>query len=123
VYDALHPSPRDDENEDERIAKERRGALREMGLIASDVAYPTWLRQQQGVRWPWTYSDTPERAARHFTRDLEFWSRQVVGLRGDPAWCRFRRWRAVVPGQAEQLFRLMPSSERQGHADAVGCLS
>jgi hypothetical protein len=24
--------------------------------------------------------------------------------------------------QAEQLFRLMPSSERQGHADAVGCL-
>ena len=52
VYDALHPSPIDDENEDERIAKERRGALLEMGLIASNVAYPTWLRQQQGVRWP-----------------------------------------------------------------------
>src|SRR5262249_22080402 len=41
---------------------------------------------QQGVRWPWTYSDTPERAARHFTRNLEFWSRQVAGLRGDPTW-------------------------------------
>jgi hypothetical protein len=88
VSDALHSSPSDEKSDDEdaTIAKDRRGALLEKGLIASDVAYPTWLRQQQGVRWPWTYSSTPERAARHCTRDLEFWSRQVAGLRGDPGW-------------------------------------
>lgn len=89
VHDALHPPPPDDEDDDEvddELARERRDALLQLGLIASDVAYPTWLRQQEGVRWPWTYAETPEGAARHFTRDLEFWSRQVAALRGEPAW-------------------------------------
>jgi hypothetical protein len=88
VYEALHPSLSEDESDDgdDRIAKERRSELLEMGLIASDAAFPTWLGQQQGVRWPWTYSDTPEHAAHRCTRDLEFWSRQVAALRGDPAW-------------------------------------
>lgn len=97
VHDVLYPSSRDDADEDEdgdrdgdgggeRGGEERRAALLEMGLIASDVAYSTWLRQQEGVRWPWTYGDTPEYAARYLTRDMEFWSRQVAGLRSDPGW-------------------------------------
>jgi len=56
------------------------------------------------------------------------WTGNMIDAAGpferiDDPLCRFRRWRAVLPGQAEQLFRPMPSSERQGHADAVGCLS
>lgn len=92
VHDVLYPSSRDDEEEEEdeerdsRVALERRAALLQEGLIGSDVAYATWLRQQRGVRWPWTYSETPESAARYWTRDLWFWSRQVAGLRSGPAW-------------------------------------
>jgi hypothetical protein len=95
VHSVLHPSSEDevdeddeadDEESDKRTAQERRAALLQQGLIASDIAYATWLRQQDGVHWPWTYQDTPEGAARYYTRDLSFWSRQVAGLRGDPAW-------------------------------------
>jgi hypothetical protein len=85
VHSVLHPSTRDDESED-RIAAERRDTLRRAGLIASDVAYSTWLSQQQGVRWPWELVETPEQAARYWTRDLSFWSRQVAGMRGHTAW-------------------------------------
>jgi hypothetical protein len=38
------------------------------------------------VRWPWEAAETPETAARYWTRELWFWSRQVAGLRSDPAW-------------------------------------
>jgi hypothetical protein len=92
VYAILHP---DDEEEDDeeveeeeeaRIAAERRAALLELGVVASDVAYSTWLRQQQATIWPWTYSETPENAARYWTRDLWFWSRRVADLRAEPTW-------------------------------------
>ena len=97
VHDVLYPSSReedkgddddddDDDVDDDRAATERRAALLQRGLIASDIAFATWLRQQPAVRWPWTYSETPENAARHWTRDLWFWSRQVAKLRGGPAW-------------------------------------
>lgn len=89
VHEVLYPSSPDDEGDDgddEGVARERRGGLLQRGLIASDVAFGTWLRQKEGVRWPWTYSDAPEEAARHRTRDIGFWSRQVAGLRRDPAW-------------------------------------
>lgn len=97
VYSVLYPSARDEDEEREGEEEEggdadggggalqRREELLRLGLIASDVAYSTWLRQQQGVRWPWTYSESPENAARYWTRDLAFWSRQVAALRGDPA--------------------------------------
>jgi hypothetical protein len=87
VHGVLYPSAGDDDpGEDEEAAAGRRDALRRAGLIASDVAYPTWLSQQRGVRWPWEDSETPEDAARYWTRDFWFWSRQVAGLRADPGW-------------------------------------
>ena len=104
VHQVLYPSARDDgdndddDNDDDddddgddderekQAAQERRTALLQQGLIASDAAYSTWLRQQEGVRWPWTYAETPEHAARYWTRDLGFWSRQVASLRRAPGW-------------------------------------
>jgi hypothetical protein len=87
VHSVLYPSSLEaDREDDEGAAAERRAAFELAGLIASDVAYSTWLSQQRGVRWPWEYAETPETAARHWTRDLWFWSRQVAKLRTDPAW-------------------------------------
>ena len=85
VYGVLHPSAEDEEDED-GAAAQRRTELLEAGLIASDIAYTTWQSQQQGVRWPWETSETPQAAARYRTRELWFWSRQVAALRNDPAW-------------------------------------
>jgi hypothetical protein len=87
VYHVFHPSASDAEDEEStQVETQRRAELLQMGLIASDAAYPTWLRQQQGVRWPWEYGDTPEITARYRTRDLWFWSRQVAELRATPTW-------------------------------------
>lgn len=87
VHGVLYPSSGDEErDDDEEAAAERRDALQGAGLIASDVAYSTWLSQQQGVRWPWESTEAPEEAARYWTRAFWFWSRQVAGLRSDPAW-------------------------------------
>jgi hypothetical protein len=76
----------EDDAEADRVAAERRAMLLEKGLIASDVAYSTWLRRQEGVRWPWVNDETPEGAARYSTRELWFWSRQVAGLRVTAGW-------------------------------------
>lgn len=100
VYDVLHPADRGDHGGDEepdpdeddlvevdpQVAAQRRTALLEQGLIASDVAFATWLRQQNGVRWPWETDPTPERAARYGTRAFWFWSRQVAELRKGSGW-------------------------------------
>jgi hypothetical protein len=87
VHRALHPASPDVEGEDDEGAEvERRAVLHRWGLIASDVAYSTWLSQQQGVQWPWESAETPETAARYWTRALWFWSRQVAELRSDTAW-------------------------------------
>lgn len=83
VYDVLYPSVSESDAPDEA---EQRAELRRLGLIASDAAYPTWLSQQRGVRWPWDNSETPEVTARYWTRDLWFWSRRVTELRGTAAW-------------------------------------
>lgn len=47
-------------------------------LIASDIAYRTWLAQQRDVVYPWEFVDNPISAARRWTRDFAFWSRQMV---------------------------------------------
>jgi hypothetical protein len=92
VWSTLHPDEEDEEDEDleddahDTRENERRSELRRLGLIASDVAFTTWLRQQERVRWPWEHSETPENAARYWTRELWFWSRQVSALRAGPAW-------------------------------------
>lgn len=80
VYRVLHPAE-DDEDADGAPGDACRSDLLARGLIGSDVAYGTWLALQDGVRWPWEDSKTPEDAARHWTRQLWFWSRQLQDLR------------------------------------------
>jgi hypothetical protein len=87
VYGVLYPSaPDEPEEEEAQMEVQRQAELLRMGLLASDASYPIWLRQQQGVHWPWEYADTPEIAARYWTRDLWFWSRQVAELRTSADW-------------------------------------
>ncbi len=89
VYDVLHPSRERNDEEEDWVAVQRRADLLQLGLIASDAAYPIWRSQQAGVCWPWEFSDdpeTPEGIARHWRRDLWFWSRPVVELRGSAMW-------------------------------------
>lgn len=89
IHNVLYPpagKPTRSDDDEPEIAEQRRAALRSAGLIASDVAYRTWLAQQEGVRWPWEECETPEDAARYWTRDLWFWSRQVEHLREGTAW-------------------------------------
>ncbi|AGP38585.1 hypothetical protein BE04_35610 [Sorangium cellulosum] len=92
VHEVLYPAERGDDDGDEdeddepTAAVERRSALLEQGLIASDVAFATWLGQQTGVSWPWERSPAPEDAARYNTRELWFWSRQVAELRRGRGW-------------------------------------
>lgn len=85
-----HARDDDDEGdgceEGDSIASRRRAELLERGLIASDVAFTTWLAQQKGVEWPWQDHDTPENAARYDTRRFWFWSRQIAELRQGPGW-------------------------------------
>jgi hypothetical protein len=86
VYGVLHPQePHGDD--DPAAASERRTSLLDEGLIASDVAFATWLGQQTDVHWPWeAIASTPEQAARHRTRELWFWSRRIVDLRKRSGW-------------------------------------
>jgi hypothetical protein len=86
VHSFLHPARPDEEGKKEGVDAERRAVLLREGVIASDVAYSTWLSQQQGVRWPWTHVETPEDAARYWTREFWFWSRQVDALRNQRGW-------------------------------------
>lgn len=88
VFRFLHPGgpDLDDENDDNAVGDDWRAELRQLGVIAPDVAYRTWLSQQADVRWPWTFMGTPAEAVRYRARDLDFWSRQVVEQRCDPAW-------------------------------------
>ena len=91
VYHALYsqsgrePKPEDDDVAEALVA-ERRDSLLKQGLLASDIAYPTWLRQQRGIVWPWAYERTARKTARHYRRELWFWSRQIAGLREGPSW-------------------------------------
>ena len=55
--------------------------LLELNLVEADVAYSTWLQQQDGIEWPWNFSESPEEMARYQTRTFWFWSRQVTGQR------------------------------------------
>lgn len=83
----------DEEDEDDETdatflssREARLRAHRKLGVIAPDIAYSTWLAQQSGIRWPWEVVDTPLKAARHWTRDLQFWSRQVAAARAEAGW-------------------------------------
>ncbi|WP_434041375.1 MULTISPECIES: hypothetical protein [Sorangium] len=90
VHDVLYPTERSeddsDDEDDPTATAQRRAALLEQGLIASDVAFTTWLGQQKDVRWPWERGATPEDAARYDTRELWFWSRRIAALRSAGGW-------------------------------------
>ena len=61
----------EDEASPEDIAR-----LETMGLIAADIAYPTWLEQQpKELVWPWENEGKPLETARHDTRLFWFWAR------------------------------------------------
>lgn len=85
VLRVLHPThggEQDDErDEDDQREAQRRAELYGLGLVASDASYPIWRDRQQTIDWPWAHSETPQSAARYFTRDLWFWSRHVTELR------------------------------------------
>ncbi|HEU4532764.1 MAG TPA: BON domain-containing protein, partial [Polyangiaceae bacterium] len=90
VYGVLYPARDDDDDDDDddgaAEATRRRDELLAQGLIASDVAFRTWLAQQPGVRWPWESDDDPATVARYDTRRFWFWSRQVAELRRGLGW-------------------------------------
>ncbi len=73
--------------------------LLNLGLIEYDAAYQTWLIQQETIVFPWSYSDEPIEAARYWTRDFWFFSRQLNGMRNrlvesltiPKPWKRFER--------------------------------
>ncbi|WP_437826943.1 hypothetical protein [Sorangium sp. So ce1153] len=114
VHRVLYPAEEGDDDDgdedDPAAAAQRRSALLGQGLIASDVAFTTWLGQQRGVRWPWEHHDTPEGAARYDTRELWFWSRQVAALRGSGGWAP-----PAVPGG----WRACASALESGDAGSV----
>ncbi len=54
-------------------------------LIASDIAYHTWVARQDNVNWFWrSIADSPQESARYRTRPMAFWSRRIASLRDDP---------------------------------------
>lgn len=101
----------DDDGEKERAQRlERREKLIEMGLVAEDIAYFTWRNKQTSLRWPWEDCETPIDAARHWTRDLWFWSRYLQELRSQgeiPAFEAPEAWQEIAPiirtGHAPQV--------------------
>ena len=66
-----------DEHEIETIVR-----LEARGLIATDAAYACWCIQNPGPNWPWEWdpwlSSRPWIVARHRTRALSFWSRELT---------------------------------------------
>ena len=115
VHQVLHPAKENedddsdsDDDEDPLAAAERRSELLALGLIASDIAFSTWLGQQESLRWPWERHPTPEIAARHDTTRASSGSgragsarfeakaggpRPRVPRRGEAV---SRRWRPVI---------------------------
>lgn len=70
------------DDDKEEVSPTRLEELLNLGVVASDVAFSTWLaRQSASIDWPWSKGVSPESAARHSTRRLWFWSRQVASLR------------------------------------------
>lgn len=86
VHNILHPELAPDRESDEEpdeieIGPEQLAELESQGLIEVDAAYQTWRAEQDAVTWPWSHSETPEEAARYWTRSLWFTSRLIVELR------------------------------------------
>ncbi|WP_019011150.1 hypothetical protein [Deinococcus aquatilis] len=113
VHHVLFPLEQGDDNdsdEDDLNRVQRRTALLEQGLIASDIAYSTWLGQQTRVCWPWEHNETPEDAARYSTREFWFWSRQVAALRRAGGW---------TPPTMPDAWQACRHALESGEADAI----
>lgn len=118
VYRVLHPGWSDDEDDDEEDedtpepSQARRVELLAEGLVASDAAYAIWRAKQDGIHWPWLDVRSPTTAARHWTRDLWFWSRHVAELRASghlsvprPPWAWRGCHRPLSTGRVERIER------------------
>lgn len=73
----------------ERLEVQDLDRLLQLGLVESDIVYPTWLKQQTTLQHPWKkdFDSTPVDCVRYGTRELSFWSRRIAELRqADPNW-------------------------------------
>ncbi|HEY4221329.1 MAG TPA: hypothetical protein VGO62_08295 [Myxococcota bacterium] len=96
----------DDDDDDGEPTDAQLDELRAAHLIASDIAYPTWLAQQAHVAWPWAGdNDGPVHEARYNTRVFCFRSRQVAELQRARHWelppDASRAWRPCVDARAK----------------------
>jgi hypothetical protein len=74
----------------------------QQGLIASDIAYPTWVARQHGrLRLPWENSpwESPAMSARYNTREFAFMSRQLRGQKLPEPPTNWRLSEPVPPSQ------------------------
>lgn len=84
VMEVLYPeSDTDLDESDTDLDESQILELLNLRLIDYDAAYQTWLSQQETIVFPWDYDDEPIDAARYWTRDFWFFSRQLSGMRGD----------------------------------------
>ena len=84
VYDVLYPNASAIENDEaqeyyEILTPQQVKQLADLNLVASDAAYPIWLKQKQTTIWPWSfgYSSDPLDLAKRATRGLWFTFRQI----------------------------------------------
>ncbi|MEM7036347.1 MAG: hypothetical protein AAF570_05145 [Bacteroidota bacterium] len=87
VLDPTSDDIEHDEEDPEWEEKEKAeiGKLLELGVIAYDAAYRTWLGQQTAFKPPWLHvrGSAPGESMRYYTRDFWFISRHAHQLRAE----------------------------------------
>ncbi|PRP90127.1 hypothetical protein ENSA5_67450 [Enhygromyxa salina] len=83
VSSVLDTSERDDDDDDDNDDDDDDDAamlaeLEARGLVAADASYDCWRALNPSPGWPWEWGEDILKVARHYTRELSFWSRQVI---------------------------------------------
>jgi hypothetical protein len=81
VFAVLYPQADKHADADKEFSDEEIQNYVELGLIAYDAPYQTWIAEQQHIAWPWQNIETPEDAARYNTREFWFFCRQLNAVR------------------------------------------